>query len=364
MLNFASSRDPERARELKDLYKGVLAALVTAIEEGIGEAPPDSVTWTFHGRPFRWELSEGEASPCPSCCSDRLRYEPDDDGMPFDFCPACWSMDGGEGEAQGSFNVTKSLEKSVRDLPPGLTMKMKVGEDRLPVSPPVTPTSDEEHRKALGAYGRAAGPRLEIGRQVWMARMAFEGMNRVPQDYGEARRWFERAARWGHGEALSTLGLMALHGLGEPVDHAKTAELCRNAADRGYARAETGMGRLCWDGNVVPQDRAAAVAWWRRAVRKHDSEAQLWLGRALICGGGVERDAKEGLALVREAAGAGYPDAQFFLGTVLLDGRAGPMDEAEAVSWLKKAAGQGHEGAKDVLEDLGPEGEDPRQSRT
>jgi TPR repeat protein len=252
----------------------------------------------------------------------------------------------GEDRARGeSFNVGKSLEKSMRDLPPGMTMSLNLAGTKLPLGPPRSPHSPGDDGTALESFRTAALRPVEIGRQVWMGRMAFEGLNGVARDHGEARVWFEMAARWGHAEALSMLGLMALRGYGETPDPAKAVELCRRAAERGYAKAETGLGCFYWEGELLPEDRVAAVAWWQRAARQKDAEAKMWLGHALILGEGIARDASAGRALVREAAEAGEAEAQSYLGAMLLDGRAGPTDAQEAREWLTKAAGQGHAGA-------------------
>ncbi len=319
MLNWATGRDGEAARVLKDTYRGVLETLVALIENGDGRELPTVVRHLHGGRTLTWRNSGVRCAVCETCGCDRTRYEPEGEGLVFEFCPACWSMRGTDRERQASFAVGKVVEKRMRDLPPGTKMELMARGARLPLGPDDSPGVPGE---ALDAYRAAARRPLEIGRQFELGRMAFEGTDEAPPDYAEARLWFERAARWGHGEALSMLGLMALHGLGEAREPRKGVELCREAAARGCPKAEAGMGRLCWDGVYVAEDRAAAVEWWRRAARRKDPEAQLWLGRALILGEGVERDESAGLALVREAAEAGDADAQAYLGS-LLDGRAG-----------------------------------------
>lgn len=316
-----------------------------------GNEPPAVVRSTHGDRTRAWRRAGVRGRVCGECGCDLFTYEPEGEGLAFEFCPACWSMRGEDRAREASFTVGRSLEKSVRDLPPGMRMSLNLGGRKLPLGPsrePGAPGRDE-----MESYRAAARTPLEIGRQVWMGRIAFEGLNEETRDYRESRRWFEMAARWGHAEALSMLGLMALRGLGGPCDAGKAVELCRQAAERGYARAQTGLGCFFWDGEDVPEDRAAAVEWWRRAARQKDAEAQLWLGHALILGEGVARDAGAGLALVREAAEAGEPEAESYLGTLLLEGRAGPPDAREAREWLAKAAGKGHEGARRRLASLG-----------
>lgn len=319
MLNWATGRDGEAARVLKETYKDVLETLVALIENGDGRELPAVVRHLHGGRTLMWRTSGARCAVCETCGCDRTFYEPEGEGLAFEFCPACWSMRGSDRERQVSFAVGKVVEKRLRDLLPGTRMELRVRGGRLPLGPADSPGGPGE---ALDAYRASARRPLEIGRQFELGRMAFKGTREAPPDFAEARLWLERAARWGHGEALSMLGLMAFHGLGEAREPRKAVELCREAAERGCPKAEAGMGRLCWDGVYVAEDRAAAVEWWRRAARRKDPEALLWLGRALILGEGVERDESAGLALVRKAAELGDADAQAWLGS-FFDGRAG-----------------------------------------
>ena len=182
-------------------------------------------------------------------------------------------------------------------------MCMHIGGQRFPLGaePPAT---EAEKKTAIAAYAVAAERPLEIGRQLWMARLALDGLNGVPHDFAEARRWFEKAATWGNGEALTRLGLLALRGLGEPVDRVRAVMLSRKAAERGFPPAQTGMGRLSWDGVGVPEDPAAAVAWWRLAAPRGELEARVGLAVALLRGRGAERDEEKGRSPVR---GEGAP---------------------------------------------------------
>lgn len=96
---------------------------MAAVEGGDGEALPPALLHESGGRSFLWGLSEGRSSRCASCCCDEAWYEADDEGADFAFCPACWTIRGEE-PGGGSFHVGASLEKKVRDLPPGMTMAL------------------------------------------------------------------------------------------------------------------------------------------------------------------------------------------------------------------------------------------------
>ncbi len=109
MLNSATSRDLEVARALKALYKSVLDTLVSLIETGDGKALPTVVRNVHGGRTRTWRASGAAGPACDSCGCDRFPYEPEGEGLAFDFCPACWSMRG-EDRARGeSFNVRRHL---------------------------------------------------------------------------------------------------------------------------------------------------------------------------------------------------------------------------------------------------------------
>ncbi len=64
--------------------------------------------------------------------------------------------------------------------------------------------------KALAAKGHA-------GAQFQLGLMAHLGQG-IPQNYGEARQWYERAARGGEIRAQNNLGVLYRDGLGVPVD--------------------------------------------------------------------------------------------------------------------------------------------------
>ena len=66
----------------------------------------------------------------------------------------------------------------------------------------------------------------------------------APIDWNAAARAYGEAARQGHAEAMTRLGLMYGLGAGVPYDPARTLELFRSAAALGDAAAETQLGLL------------------------------------------------------------------------------------------------------------------------
>ena len=64
----------------------------------------------------------------------------------------------------------------------------------------------------------------------------------VPQDYGEAVRWYRLAAAQGHADAYYSLGVRYIFGEGVPQDYAEAVRWFRLAADQGQARAHYNLG--------------------------------------------------------------------------------------------------------------------------
>ena len=112
----------------------------------------------------------------------------------------------------------------------------------------------------------------------------------VPQDYGNAMKWFERAGK-GHygakksfwrGAALYTLGLMHLKGEGVPKNQKKAVYWLRKSAKlgngtwRGLAMYNLGLMHLKGEG--VRKNQKDAAHWFRKSARTGNKEAQHALG--------------------------------------------------------------------------------------
>jgi len=92
----------------------------------------------------------------------------------------------------------------------------------------------------------------------------------VAADSGEAKKWFERAARAGHLDAQVSLGLLLF--------------------DSG--------------------DRATALMWLKRAADRGEPRAMLVTGTALFNGDGMKRDPVRGYAYISRAAAQGLAPAK------------------------------------------------------
>ena len=75
----------------------------------------------------------------------------------------------------------------------------------------------------------------------------------VPQDHGEAVKWFRKAAEQGFTQAQNNLGAMYAGGQGVPRDGAVAIEWYRLAAAQGFAAGQYNLGGMYANGEGVPR---------------------------------------------------------------------------------------------------------------
>ena len=78
-------------------------------------------------------------------------------------------------------------------------------------------------------------------------------------EFGRARRWFSRAGKQGHGQALVQLGLIELQGLGLAANADEARRHFQAAAETGDARGHYELATLLYRGREFGQDREAAA---------------------------------------------------------------------------------------------------------
>ena len=84
----------------------------------------------------------------------------------------------------------------------------------------------------------------------------------VPVDLSQAQGWFERAARKGHVDAQTTLGLL----LFQNGNRVAAMRWLNAAAEAGEARALLMVGTALYNGDGVPEDHVKAYAYVSRAA--------------------------------------------------------------------------------------------------
>ena len=193
----------------------------------------------------------------------------------------------------------------------------------------------------------------------------YDDGNGVPQDYGQALKWYGKAAEQGNASAQNSLGIMYALGRGVNRDKAEAVVWYKKAAKQGLAEASYNLGISYYNGDGVQQNFAFAYGWLAIALSRGDSqaeealkrttdelhgrldEAKFRLAELYASGQEVPRDFKTALALYHEVANMNVPQplyasaAQYKLCELYFNGQDVPQDYLEARSWCKKAAKTG-----------------------
>lgn len=103
--------------------------------------------------------------------------------------------------------------------------------------------------------------------------MYFRGEG-VPQDYRQARVWFEKAAMQGLGEAQYNLGAMLEQGLGTEKNATTARAWYEKAAGQGNAHAQYNLARLYLTGKGTSQNIGKAGEWMQKAAEQGMTEAK------------------------------------------------------------------------------------------
>ena len=143
----------------------------------------------------------------------------------------------------------------------------------------------------------------------------------VVQDYGEAVRWFRRAAEQGDASGQNNLGVMYSRGRGVRQDDSEAVRWYRRAAEQGHALGQNNLGVRYRDGLGVVQDYGEAVRWFRRAAEQGHAGGQNNLGVMYSRGRGVRQDDSEAVRWFRRAAEQGHALGQNNLGVRYDTGR-------------------------------------------
>lgn len=119
-----------------------------------------------------------------------------------------------------------------------------------------------------------------------------------------------QAAERGDSVAQGRLGYLYMNGKGVPQNYGEAARWYRKAAEQGHAGGAYWLGYLCETGQGVQQSSGEAAKWYRRAAEQGDAEAQKRLALLYLQGRGVAKDPQEAEKWYRKAAGQGDADAQ------------------------------------------------------
>jgi localization factor PodJL len=139
--------------------------------------------------------------------------------------------------------------------------------------------------------------------------MRFAEGKGVASNFGEAAKWYDRAAQAGVVPATFRLGSLYEKGLGvtKNVDTARRYYV--QAAERGSAKAMHNLAVLDADGGGKGANYASAAQWFRKAAECGVADSEFNLGILYARGIGVQQNLPEAFKWFSLAAAQGDVDA-------------------------------------------------------
>ena len=102
--------------------------------------------------------------------------------------------------------------------------------------------------------------------QYYLGLSYASGAYGLTKDYGEAVKWYRKAAEQGHAGGQYELGRAYYNGNGVAQDCDEGVKLYRQAANQGQPSAQYILGVCYWNGVYVPRNYAEAHKWISLAV--------------------------------------------------------------------------------------------------
>jgi localization factor PodJL len=131
----------------------------------------------------------------------------------------------------------------------------------------------------------------------------------VDVNYGEAAKWYDRAAQAGVVPAMFRLGTLHEKGLGASKDVDAARRYYMQAAERGNAKAMHNLAVLDADGGGKGADYTSAAQWFRKAAERGVADSQFNLGILCARGIGIEQNLAESYKWFSLAAAQGDVDS-------------------------------------------------------
>jgi localization factor PodJL len=171
------------------------------------------------------------------------------------------------------------------------------------------PASADSLPAAIGGPGlRSAAAAGDAAAEYEIAIRYAEGRG-VAQSFGDAARWFERAASKGLVPAQYRLGSLYEKGHGVKKDLEAARRLYVSAAEKGNARAMHNLALLYAEGIDGKPEYKTAFQWFRKAASHGIADSQYNLGILLARGIGIEQNLAESYKWFALAAQQGDHDA-------------------------------------------------------
>jgi TPR repeat protein len=121
-------------------------------------------------------------------------------------------------------------------------------------------------------------------------------------------------------------------------DFEQAVHWLEKAAKNGHVQAKTNLGLMYFFGEGVEQDYDTAFKWFKSSATNDDLTARYYLSLCFLDGLGVEQDEDYAMRVLWKCASDGMDWAQFTLAECYEQGRVVKQDLFEAVSWYARAA--------------------------
>jgi TPR repeat protein len=216
-------------------------------------------------------------------------------------------------------------------------------------------------------HGKVAGSGGNADAQVMVGHILMQGENGLV-DRLDAAKWFLKAAKQGHTDAMVALGELGLtnsgglshsdavnwltkaadrgrtdamraladtylHGKGTPPDREKAREWLIKAANFGDAFAERSLGDLHFETNAP-----LALEWYEKAASHGDNDAAYIAAIMYAENFDIRPNAKRAAELLAQAANAGIAPAQADYGLLVYQGNGVERSAEQAAQWFQKSA--------------------------
>ena len=156
--------------------------------------------------------------------------------------------------------------------------------------------------------------------------------------------YLKKGAQYGNTEALFTLGMFYLEGIGVSQNFRKAISWFEKASIKYHMEAQFALGVLYLKGKgglEMTSNIQKAFPWIFRSALSDLVEAQFNLGTLLSGKGGVHPKPSQAFHWFEKAAKQNYPQAQLMTATIYEKGIGIEKNHKKAFYWYKKAAENG-----------------------
>ena len=179
------------------------------------------------------------------------------------------------------------------------------------------------------------------------------------EDFSNAFKYFQEAARLGHREAKYHLANLYYYGEGVNVDYGKAVLLFKEVAecegseeDLDIANSRFNLANAYYKGEGIEEDEEKAFYWYEEAAKLNQPSACFNVGRCYFTGEVYGQDYDKAYKYLMIPANQGMALAQYMIGVLHVVGKGCDKDMETARYWLNAAAEQGETNAIQALESL------------